>query len=101
MPEIDREFLRKLAEWSSNGVPVSSLYLDVDGRRYPRRQDYMVRAKELCHDLKRRAEDGGFDREARISVSEDAARMLDYLNTMDRGPTRGIPGYDQNLPAGP
>ena len=90
MPEIDREFLRKLAEWSSNGVPVSSLYLDVDGRRYPRRQDYMVRAKELCHDLKRRAQDEGLDRQARISVSEDAARMLDYLNTMDRGPTRGV-----------
>lgn len=90
MPEIDREFLRKLAEWSSNGVPVSSLYLDVDGRRYPRRQDYMVRAKQLCHELKRLAEEGDLGRQGRGSVSRDAARMLDYLNTMDRGPTRGV-----------
>jgi peptide chain release factor subunit 1 len=90
MPEIDREFLRKLAEWSSNGVPVSSLYVDVDGRRYPRRQDYMVRAKQLCHELKRQAEEERLDRQARNSVSVDAARMLDYLNTMDRGPTRGV-----------
>jgi peptide chain release factor subunit 1 len=90
MPEIDREFLRKLSEWSSNGIPVSSLYVDVDGRRYPRRQDYMVRAKQLCHELKRQAEEEPLDRQARSSVSLDAARMLDYLNTMDRGPTRGV-----------
>src|SRR6266508_1903292 len=90
MPEIDREFLRKLAEWSSNGIPVSSLYVDVDGRRYPRRHDYMVRAKQLCHELKRQAEEERLDRQARNSVSLDAARMLDYLNTMDRGPTRGV-----------
>jgi peptide chain release factor subunit 1 len=90
MPEIDREFLRKLAEWASNGIPVSSVYLDVDGRRYPRRQDYMVRAKQLCHELTRQAQNGGLDREARGSVSRDAARMLDHLNAMDRGSTRGV-----------
>ena len=90
MPEIDREFLRKLADWSSNGIPVSSLCLDVDGRRYPRRQDYMVRAKRLCADLKRLAQDHGFSREARGSVSRDAGRILEYLNQMDRGQTRGV-----------
>jgi peptide chain release factor subunit 1 len=90
MPEIDRQFLRKLADWSSNGIPVCSLYLDVDGRRYPRRQDYMVRAKQLGHELTRHAQNGGLDREARGSVSQDAARMLDYLNGMERGPTRGV-----------
>jgi peptide chain release factor subunit 1 len=90
MPEIDREFLRRLAEWSSNGIPVSSLYLDVDGRRYPRRQDYMVRAKQLCHELKRQAEEEDLARQARSSVSRDVDRMLDYLNTMERGPTRGV-----------
>jgi peptide chain release factor subunit 1 len=90
MPEIDREFLRKLAEWASNGIPVSSLYLDVDGRRYPRRQDYMVRAKQLCHELTRQAQNGGLDREARGSVSQDATRMLDHLNSLDRGTTRGV-----------
>lgn len=90
MPEIDREFLRKLAEWRSNGIPVSSLYLDVDGRRYPRRQDYMVRAKQLCHELKRRAEDAGLAKEAKSSVFQDAERMLEYLDGMDRGATRGV-----------
>jgi peptide chain release factor subunit 1 len=90
MAEIDREFLRKLAEWSSNGIPVSSLYLDVDGRRYPRRQDYMVRAEHLCHELKRQGKEHGLDRQASTSVSQDVDRMLDYLRQMDRGSTRGV-----------
>jgi len=90
MPEIDREFLRKLADWSSNGIPVSSLYLDVDGRRYPRRQDYIVRAEQLCHELQRASKEKPFTREASKSVAQDRARMLDYLHALDRGPTRGV-----------
>jgi peptide chain release factor subunit 1 len=90
MPEIDRAFLRKLADWSSNGKPVSSLYLDVDGRRYPRRQDYMVRAEQLCHELQRSAKEKALSRESWISVAQDTARMLDYLRELDRGPTRGV-----------
>ena len=46
--EVDRDFLRKLAEWSSDGAPVSTLYADVDGRKYPRKQDYMIRVEHLC-----------------------------------------------------
>jgi peptide chain release factor subunit 1 len=90
MPEIDRPFLRKLAEWSSEGIPVSSLYLDVDGRRYPRRQDYMVRAEQLCHELQRATREKDLGREAVMSVGRDTARMLDYLGGLDRGPTRGV-----------
>lgn len=90
MPEIDREFLRKLAEWSSNGIPVSSLYLDVDGRRFPRRQDYLVRAEHLCHELERACKENGLGRDAWTSVQQDTARMLEYLRSLDRGPTRGV-----------
>lgn len=90
MPEIDREFLRKLADWSSNGIPVSSLYLDVDGRRYPRRQDYMVRAEQLCHELQRSSKEQALGRDAANSVAKDTARMLEFLQALDRGPARGI-----------
>jgi peptide chain release factor subunit 1 len=90
MLEIDRPFLRKLADWSANGIPVSSLCLDVDGRRYPRRQDYMVRAEQLCHELQRAAKEKDLGREAVLSVGKDTARMLDYLRELDRGPTRGV-----------
>src|SRR5919204_5975697 len=90
MLEIDRPFLRKLADWSANGIPVSSLCLDVDGRRYPRRQDYVVRAEQLCHELQRASKEKELGREAVTSVGRDTARMLDYLGGLDRGPTRGV-----------
>jgi peptide chain release factor subunit 1 len=88
VPELNRELLRNLAEWTSNGAPVSSLYLDVDGRRYPRRQDYEIRADELCRSLQEQAE--GLARQARKSVAGDGARMLEFLRHLDRGSTRGI-----------
>ena len=80
--------MRKLAEWSSDGAPVSSLYIDVDGRKYPRRQDYMLRAEHLCDELRGQVE--GLDRDARCSVGKDATRMHEFLEAMDRGPTRGV-----------
>jgi peptide chain release factor subunit 1 len=88
VPELNRELLRNLAEWTSNGAPVSSLYLDVDGRRYPRKQDYEIRADELCRSLQEQAE--AFGREARRSVARDGARMLEFVRGLDRGSTRGI-----------
>ncbi len=88
MPDLDRDFLRKLAEWSSNGAPVSSLYLDVDGRRFPRREDFMVRAEGLCDDLKSQAPDK--DRGAKRSISGDVDRFLNFLNGLDRRGNRGV-----------
>lgn len=88
MPELDRDLLRRLAEWRPEGFPVSSLYLDVDGRRYPRRQDYLVRGEELCDQLRRRAE--GRPRPARNSICRDAGRMQEFLEGLERGMTRGV-----------
>jgi len=88
MPDLDRGFLKRLAGWKANGLPVSSLYLDVDGRRYPRRQDYLLRAEELCHGLHRASQQLG--REGRASVSKDTARMLEVVQGLDRGRTRGL-----------
>ncbi|MDP8956919.1 MAG: hypothetical protein M3N24_08180 [Actinomycetota bacterium] len=87
MADVDREFLRKLAEWSSNGAPVSSLYLDIDGRRFPRREDYMVRAEGLCAHLKEQA---AGDKEAKRSVKGDVDRFIDFLNGLDRSNNRGV-----------
>ncbi|HEX2089055.1 MAG TPA: Vms1/Ankzf1 family peptidyl-tRNA hydrolase [Actinomycetota bacterium] len=87
MADLDRDYLRKLAEWSSNGAPVSSLYLDVDGRRFPRRENYMVRAEALCTQLKDQA---AGDKEAKRSVKGDVDRFIDFLNGLDRGNNRGV-----------
>jgi peptide chain release factor subunit 1 len=95
VPELNRDLLRTLAEWAPSGAPVSSLYLDVDGRRYPRKHDYEVRAEELCHRLREEAE--GLQREHRRSVSNDADRMLQFVRDLDRGTTRGIALFSSSL----
>ena len=89
MPDIiDREFLRRLSAWSVDGAPVSTLYLDVDGRRSPRKQDYMQRAEVLGHQLRKEAE--GLPKKAAASVAHDVERMLAFLDDLDRGSTRGV-----------
>lgn len=88
MAELDRDLLRRLANWTSDGTPASSLYLDVDGRRYPRKQDYLVRAEYLCNRLKKDSE--GLERSAHLSVCRDADRMFAFIEDLDRGPTRGV-----------
>lgn len=88
MPELDRNLVRRLAGWSSGGLPVSSLHLDVDGRRYPRRQDYERRAEELFDRLSHKAE--GLGREAKLSVCGDVGRMRAFVRSLNRGRTRGV-----------
>ena len=88
LDSIDRDFIRSLAAWRADGVPVSTLYLDVDGRRYPRRQDVEDRAEALCHEFHAPAEETG--REVRRSIQQDAARFVEFVGQFDRGPTRGL-----------
>ena len=85
---LDRDLLRKLADWKSDGLPVSSVYLDVDGRRYPRKQDCVLRAEQLCHRLRAQAQE--LDRVSRSSVEGDAERVEEFVRGLDRGPTRGL-----------
>lgn len=87
----DRETLRKLADWSTGGFPVVSLYLDVDGRRFPKRADYLARAEQLVH----RAQELARAMEVRDhaqSVHRDAKRMWDFISgEFDRkGGVRGL-----------
>lgn len=88
MSDLDRELLRALAEWRSNQAPVASFYLNVDGRRFPRKQDYEVRAEELCHRLRQEAAD--LPRDHRRSVERDAERFLAFVRELERGSTRGV-----------
>jgi len=69
-------------------VPVSTVYLDVDGRRSPRKQDVLTRAEVLVGRL--RAEADGLERRAKRSVAGDAQRITTFLDGLDRGRTRGV-----------
>jgi peptide chain release factor subunit 1 len=89
MAELDRAFVRKLAEWTPGHVPVTSLYLSVDGRLYPRRVDYEVRFDDLLRRARDRA--AAIGRDAARSVEEDAAHMSSFVrDRFDRGSTRGL-----------
>jgi peptide chain release factor subunit 1 len=79
MTVLDRETLRKLAEWNTNGFPVVSLYLDVDGRRFPKRADYVARADHLIRRAREEAQ-GMEDRAHARSVHGDAKRMWDFVS---------------------
>src|SRR5437870_770619 len=89
MADLDRAFVRKLAEWTPGDVPVTSLYLSVDGRLYPRRQDYELRLDDLLRRARDRA--AAMGREAARSVDRDAAQMASFVrDRFDRGSTRGL-----------
>jgi peptide chain release factor subunit 1 len=86
-----RERIRALADWETGGHPVTSLYLDVDGRRRPRRHDYVRRAEILtgraCDDAR-----GRLDRQAFLSVCHDSGRIRSFVEDglERRGSVRGL-----------
>lgn len=85
----DRERLRALAEWDTGGLPVTTLYLDVDGRRRPRRRDFARRADDLAGLAVDESRTSG--RDAHRSVRGDARRIRSFVNAFDRrGAVRGL-----------
>jgi peptide chain release factor subunit 1 len=89
--DLDHSLLRKLAEWVPipAGVPITSLYLTVDGRRFPRKADYLIGLDELLRDVRGRM--NGLDALAARSVERDLGRMREFVREeFDRGDTRGL-----------
>jgi peptide chain release factor subunit 1 len=85
----DRGLVRGLASWDPGQAPVTTLYLDTDGRRYPRRTAYLTRAEDLLRSAKERARE--LDRPASDSACRDVARIRTYLrDEFDRRGTRGV-----------
>ena len=88
MRQLDASFLRSLADWPADGAPVTSVYLDVDGRRWPRRQDYETRGERLLETLVGRTD--AMERGNARSVMADVAKVRDAIGRLDRGTTRGL-----------
>jgi peptide chain release factor subunit 1 len=87
--DLDHTLLRKLAEWAPVGVPITSVYLTVDGRRYPRKSDVAVRLDELLRRVRGRT--ASMDRAAARSVEADLDAMSTFVREeFDRGGTRGL-----------
>ena len=85
--------LRDLAGFTSERAPVTSCYLDVDGRRYIRPQDLEPHLDDLLRKGRRRMADadGTVDRAGQASVEADLKRISDHVRGgIDRSSTRGL-----------
>jgi peptide chain release factor subunit 1 len=92
--ELDRGLLRKLAEWDA-ALPVTSVYVTVDGRWYPRKADYELRLDDLLRNARGQAR--ALDRDAIRSVDRDVAAMSEFVrDEFDRGDTKGLAMFSSN-----
>jgi peptide subunit release factor 1 (eRF1) len=84
VPVISEAAIRELASIRADGDPVTSCYLDVDGRRLVRHQDVEQELEVVLRSARRRA--GG-----RRSVEEDLRRIEAFVKGgLDRTSTRGL-----------
>lgn len=82
MSRITEQALRQLAGLKGNKAPVTSCYLDVDGRRYPRPKDYEQNLARLVRRARRQAD--------RASAA-DLARIEEHVRQgVDRSRVRGL-----------
>ncbi len=84
MSIVTEDVIRSLAAFRGEKAPVTSCYLDVDGRRYRRHQDYEYVLDALLREGRSKA-DGD------QSVEADLRRIDEYVRGgLDRSHTRGL-----------
>lgn len=85
---LSEDELRPLASFTAPDPAVISLYLDTDGRRFPRKGDYELHLADLLRGVRTTQ---GLGREARASLGRDISRVERFVRTeFDRGDTRGL-----------
>ena len=83
MPVIAEDVIRTLVGFRGERAPVTSCYLDVDGRKYVRHQDLQHEVNVLLHDARTRANGD-------LSVRRDLHRIEELVKGgLDRSRTRG------------
>jgi peptide chain release factor subunit 1 len=84
VPVITEDAIRELASIRGEGAPVTSCYLDVDGRRLRRHQDVEQELDTLLRVARQRAN-------GTQSVHEDLRRIESFVRAgIDRSRTRGL-----------
>lgn len=85
MAPLNQETIRSLASFKGDGRPVVTVYLDVDGRRWPRFADCDSRLERLARQAGERTGAG------RSEIDSDLRRVLAHVRGgLDRTRTRGI-----------
>lgn len=81
--------IRKLVDRPVSEVPVTSVYLNTDGARFPRSADYEARLDGLLRDVRRRADQ--LEGAAADAVRRDADAISRWVrHEFTRGDVRGI-----------
>jgi peptide chain release factor subunit 1 len=80
---LSDDAVRTLAGFRSAAAPVTSCYLDVDGRRLPTHQ-------ELDRSFARLVREAGINGRTPGSVVEDVRRMARHVRGLERGWVRGV-----------
>lgn len=84
MAAITEDAIRELAAFRGREAPVTTCYLDVDGRRFIRHLDYQ-------HELELLLKSGREQANGNASVADDFRRIEDYVKRgFDRATTRGL-----------
>lgn len=83
--------VRKLLSFENGNHRVCSLTLNVDGRRFPKRQEYLVEFKNLVKEAEEGLGKEGISSEALESIQKDFQKMESYLeNEFQRGQERSV-----------
>ncbi len=87
MPALTTDTVRSLSRFRGQAAPVTTCYLDVDGRRFPRHQDYVHQLEVLLR--RARSEQDGHD--GNQSVNADLDRIEQHVRGgIDRSHVRGV-----------
>jgi len=82
---LSGDVVRRLAAYTGSG-PVTTCYLDVDGRRYVRPHDYELQLERMLRPVREREHRAG-----RHGVIKDLKRIEDHVKSgFDRSHTRGL-----------
>lgn len=91
MTSISEDVVKELAGFTGTAAPVTSLYLDVDGRRFVRSQDLVPHLDSLLREGRARATGNGLPRAAQQSVEADLAHMAEHVRgSLRRSHLRGV-----------
>ena len=81
--------IRKLIDRAETDFPVTSIYLNTDGQRFPKAGDYEARLDGLLRDVRKQAE--SLEDAQRAAVSADCDAISQWVRSeFDRGDVRGL-----------
>lgn len=87
--EVTTADIRSLVSRDGSGLPFTSVYLNTDGARFTRAEDYEIRLDGLLREVRGAAD--GLESKVAAAVRADADTIHRYVRrSFDRGDTRGL-----------